>query len=83
VVTSGASRVRLGQASFPDDRSTEVAVRFDAVGEGTRVTIEHFGWDGIPPEHAARHGFPLPAFQQRLAEWWQDLLGSLQTRVGG
>jgi uncharacterized protein YndB with AHSA1/START domain len=69
------------QASFPDERSTEVAVRFDAVAEGTRVTVEHFGWDGLPPEHAARHGFPLPAFQQRLAEWWQELLRSLQARV--
>jgi len=69
------------QAGFPDDRSTEVAVRFDAADTGTRVTVEHFGWDAIPQEHAARHGFPLPAFQQRLAEWWQDLLRSLQARV--
>ena len=25
----------------------------------------------------ARHGFPLFAFHQRLAEWWRDLLDSL------
>ncbi len=53
------------QASFPDERATEVAVQFDAVDDGTRVTVEHFGWDAIPQEHAARHGFPLGAFQQR------------------
>ena len=70
------------QANFPHDRSTEVAVRFDAVDEGTRVTVEHFGWDAIPQEHAARHGFPLSAFQQRAAEWWQELLGSLQRQLG-
>jgi uncharacterized protein YndB with AHSA1/START domain len=69
------------QAGFADDQSTEVSVRFDAVETGTRVTIEHFGWDAIPQEHAARHGFPLGPFQQRLAEWWQDLLRSLDTRV--
>jgi uncharacterized protein YndB with AHSA1/START domain len=69
------------QAGFPDDRSTEVAVRFDEVDTGTRVTVEHFGWDSIPQEHAARHGFPLDAFQQRSAEWWQELLGSLRTHV--
>jgi uncharacterized protein YndB with AHSA1/START domain len=69
------------QSEFPADRSTEVSVRFDAVEQGTRVTVEHFGWDAIPQEHAARHGFPLTAFQQRLAEWWQVLLRSLDTRL--
>ncbi len=47
------------QAGFPAGRSTEVSVRFDAVEQGTRVTVEHFGWDAIPQDHAARHGFPL------------------------
>jgi uncharacterized protein YndB with AHSA1/START domain len=69
------------QAGFPADRSTEVSVRFDAVENGTRVTVEHFGWDAIPQDHAARHGFPLSAFQQRLAEWWQALLRSLGDRL--
>jgi uncharacterized protein YndB with AHSA1/START domain len=69
------------QEGFPPDRSTEVSVRFDAVEQGTRVTVEHFGWDAIPPEHAARHGFPLSPFQQRLAEWWQALLRSLAARI--
>jgi uncharacterized protein YndB with AHSA1/START domain len=64
-------------AAFPPDRETEVHVRFEPVDEGTRVVVEHFGWDGLPREHAARHGFPLFVFQQRLAEWWRALLGSL------
>lgn len=69
------------QAGFPDDRSTEVSVSFDAVATGTRVTVEHFGWDAIPQDHATRHGFPLGAFQQRLAEWWDALLRSVGTHV--
>jgi uncharacterized protein YndB with AHSA1/START domain len=63
-------------ASFPPDKETEVHIRFDPVGDETRITVEHFGWDAFPAEHAARHGFPLDAFQLRLAEWWQALLRS-------
>jgi uncharacterized protein YndB with AHSA1/START domain len=71
------------QSGFPDGQSTKVSVRFDALDEGTRVTVEHFGWDGIPQENAARHGFPLGAIQERLAEWWQEQLGALAARVSG
>jgi uncharacterized protein YndB with AHSA1/START domain len=78
-------------ASFAPDQETELHVRFedvdDAAGDGagaspvaqTRVVVEHFGWDRIPPEHAARHGFPLATFQLRFAEWWQTLLQALTT----
>lgn len=69
------------QDSFGPDRSTEVRVAFDAVEGGTRVTVEHLGWEALPREHAARHGFPLGPFQQRLAEWWRDLLGALAGQV--
>jgi uncharacterized protein YndB with AHSA1/START domain len=80
---SPPSRLVFGwrQAGFPEDRSTEVAVQFEAVDDGTRITVEHFGWDGIPAGNATRHGFPLAAFQTRLAEWWQDLLASLRARA--
>ena len=69
-------------ASFAPDQETELHVRFDDVGDAaqTRVVVEHYGWDTIPAEHAARHGFPLFAFQQRLADWWRDLLASLADR---
>ena len=43
----------------------------------TRVTVEHFGWDTIPADHAARHGIGLAIFQLRYAEWWQTLLQTL------
>jgi uncharacterized protein YndB with AHSA1/START domain len=69
--------------SFAPDQSTELHVRFEEVGAQTRVTVEHFGWDKIPASHAARHGFPLPVFQRRFAEWWQVLLGNLRERSRG
>jgi uncharacterized protein YndB with AHSA1/START domain len=69
------------QDSFAPDQSTELHVRFDEAGEQTRITVEHFGWDTIPQRHAARHGFPLGAFQLRFAEWWQVLLRNLRDRA--
>jgi uncharacterized protein YndB with AHSA1/START domain len=79
-------RLVLGwrHASFAPDQETELHVRFDDVEDPagtavqTRVVVEHFGWDRIPPEHAARHGFPLATFQLRFAEWWQALLQALR-----
>ena len=68
-------------ASFAPDQSTELHVRFEEVGNQTRVTVEHFGWDMIPQRHAARHGFPLATFQLRFAEWWQVLLQDLSDHV--
>lgn len=63
------------QANFPPDFHTEVEVRFEAVGEETRVSVEHRGFDQVP-EGAARHGFPDQALLMRLAEWWRTLLTS-------
>jgi uncharacterized protein YndB with AHSA1/START domain len=68
-------------ASFSPEQTTEVHVRFEPVGSETRVVVEHTGWDAIAPRHVARHGFPLQAFLQREAEWWQALLRALQLRI--
>jgi uncharacterized protein YndB with AHSA1/START domain len=68
-------------ASFLPAQVTEVHVRFEPVGNETRVVVEHSGWDTVPPEHAARHGFPMAAFLAREAEWWQVLLRSLQSQI--
>lgn len=64
-------------ANFTSDQETELHVSFDdidGIHHQTRITVEHYGWDAIPTEHAARHGFPLATFQLRFAEWWQTLL---------
>jgi hypothetical protein len=70
------------QATFAPDQQTHVEVRFEPVGDETRVTVEHRGWETIPQDHAARHGFPLAATQMRLAEHWRALLGALGETLG-
>ena len=69
------------QAAFTPDQNTEVEVTFEAVGDETRVTVEHRGWDTVPAEHVARHTMPDTAFQMRHAEWWRALLVSLREAV--
>jgi uncharacterized protein YndB with AHSA1/START domain len=69
------------QASFPPDLATEVEVRFEAVGDETRVSVEHRGFDQVPADSAARHGFPDQALLMRLAEYWQAQLASLRDRA--
>ena len=66
------------QASFPPDLATEVEVRFQAAGEETRVSVEHRGFDRVPADSAARHGFPDDALLARLAEFWRGQLAALR-----
>jgi hypothetical protein len=69
------------QAAFTPDQATEVEVVFEPVGEETRVRVTHTGWDTVPAEHVAKHGFPEPVFMRRHAEWWQALLASFSERL--
>jgi len=69
------------QASFAPEMTTEVEVRFEPVGEETRISLEHRSWDTIPQDHVARHGFPEHATLQRVGEWWRESLNSLKLRA--
>jgi uncharacterized protein YndB with AHSA1/START domain len=69
------------QATFAPGQSTQLDVRFEAVGDQTRVTVEHRGWDEISQDHVARHGFELMLFQRRQAEHWRELLASFDGRL--
>ena len=69
------------QATFAPGQSTQLDVRFEAVGDQTRVTVEHRGWDDIPQDHVARHGFELMLFQRRQAEQWRGLLASFDGKL--
>ena len=70
------------QASFTPEQDTEVEIRFEPVGEETRVTVTHTGWDSVPQAHVARHGFPDTVLLTRLAEWWRGLLSSYNADLG-
>lgn len=82
-VWSPGARLVVGwrQATFGPEHATEVEVRFEPVGAETCVTVEHRGWDSVPQEHVARHGFPLPLFQQRQGEQWRAGLEQLRERA--
>jgi uncharacterized protein YndB with AHSA1/START domain len=61
---------------------TEVEVRFEPAQGGTRVTLEHRGWDRVPVDHASRHGYGTSdAFTGMIGLWWGDLLTSLRARA--
>jgi hypothetical protein len=68
-------------ATLAPGQSTQLDVRFEAVGDQMRVTVEHRGWDEIPQDHVARHGLELMLFQRRQAEHWCGLLTSLDGRL--
>jgi uncharacterized protein YndB with AHSA1/START domain len=51
-------------SSAPPDPLTEVEVRFETSGEGTRVTLEHRGLERLPPDVAA---------QKRMYGWQTTL----------
>jgi uncharacterized protein YndB with AHSA1/START domain len=66
------------QATFAPGQQTEVEVVFEPVGDETRVTVAHRGWDSIPQSHVARHTMPILLFDQRHGDYWRRLLSSLK-----
>jgi uncharacterized protein YndB with AHSA1/START domain len=69
------------QRGFRPRDMTHVEVRFEAVEQGTRVTLEHRGWDSFPPEHPARHGWTGEAFVSMIGLRWGDQLTSLAAHL--
>ena len=67
--------------AFAPGPVTEVEVRFDPDAGGTRVTIEHRGWDAIPAGHPARDGLTGGAFAGVVGLMWADLLTGLRGRA--
>lgn len=65
-------------ANFEPQQQTLVEVLFEPQGEGTRVSVCHRGWDGLPPDAPVRHGQHSAAFLRTMGLWWGDLLLSLR-----
>ncbi|HLE71205.1 MAG TPA: SRPBCC domain-containing protein [Vicinamibacteria bacterium] len=68
--------------NFEPGEKTVVEVRFERADGGTRVTLEHRGWDSIPAGHPVRHGWTGEAFSSLIGLRWADLLVSLRNRAG-
>ena len=67
--------------SFAPDEVTQVEVRFERVERGTRVVLEHRGWEKLAANHAVRHGLEGPAFTDMIGLWWAELLTSYRARA--
>ena len=87
-----SNTVSAGQSSAPATGTRHGLSREDmkalcdrilgfARADQTRVTVEHRGWDEMPQDHVARHGFELMLFQRRKAEHWRGLLASFDGRL--
>lgn len=57
---------------LPDEPLTEIEVRFDGVPEGTLVTLEHRGWEHLPPE----------ALRQWAGRAWKGLVAAYAKYTG-
>ena len=68
-------------ANFAPAEKTEVEVRFEPLGTGTRVTVEHRGWAALRRDHPARHGLVGPDFSRMIGMFWAELMGSLREHV--
>lgn len=68
-------------ARFAPGEETHVEVRFERVAAGTRVTVEHRGWEALPPDHPARHGLTGGAFTSMIGLWWGELLTMLRAHA--
>ena len=58
----------------PDDPLTEVELRFVAVGEATRVELEHRGWEALAKAEETRNSY---------AEGWPVVLGHFVAGTAG
>ena len=62
---------------------TEVDVRFDAIDGGTRVSVEHRGWEKLRRDHPARHGKEGRDYEYMKASLWAESLSALRRHIGG
>jgi len=69
--------------TFGAGELTEVEVRFEREGDGTRVSLEHRGWDRLRPDHPARGGLEGGAFVSLIGLYWADLLVAVRGHLEG
>jgi uncharacterized protein YndB with AHSA1/START domain len=70
------------QRNFAADECTEVDVSFEPARDGTRVTLEHRGWEAIRDGHPARHALRGEAFSRMIGLHWGDLMTGYRVYLG-
>ncbi len=70
------------QAAFPLDLHTEVEIVFEPVGDETRVSVEHRGFDRVPQGNAARHAMPDEVLLKQLGHYWRAQLDAYRGMAG-
>ena len=63
--------------NYKPGEKTEVEIRFRPVEGGTRVIVEHRGWEALPPDHPVRHHLPEAQFLSMTGDWWRAILNSM------
>jgi uncharacterized protein YndB with AHSA1/START domain len=58
------------QADWPADESTQVEVLFEAIDDGTRVTLHHGGWEKLTQGVELSGGYQ--AGHRELLGWYQE-----------
>ena len=71
-------RFEWRQEGFAPGDLTEVEVSFQPATGGTRVTVNHHGWDTLAANHPTRHGYTGGAFTSMIGLRWADALTSLR-----
>jgi len=59
--------------------ATEVEVRFEPTDGGTRVTLEHRGFERLPGDHPARGGLGREALLRLWGRCWSERLDEAKT----
>lgn len=67
--------------NFTAGQATEVDIGFAAIDGGTRLTLEHRGWESLPPDHPARHGMDDRLFLLIRARWWEDQFAAFRGAI--
>lgn len=70
---------QMGGRDFAPDEWTEVEVRFEPTEKGTRVSVEHYGFDELGTDHGVWHGQGREALVGSMGLWWGDLLVALRS----
>jgi len=67
--------------NFAPGEITEVEVTFEGAEGGTRVVLEHRGWEQIAAKHPVRHGLAGTAFSDMIGLWWGELMTSYRAHT--